>query len=127
MVLKNADGSSTFLIKGSPVFSNGPRSLPRNPPDFSILWNWVFNIFILTDEPFARVLASYETCVLLNNNLCGKLFSSLESPKTFDESFEVTSLPFLIPDFNLLSWEFDNFMFKMLYWVVLYWYYVKVK
>ena len=23
---------STFLIKGNPVFSDGPESLPRNPP-----------------------------------------------------------------------------------------------
>ena len=27
----------TFLINGSPVFNNGPRSLPRNPPDCIIL------------------------------------------------------------------------------------------
>ena len=26
-----------FLIKGKPVFSNGRRSLPKNPPDCSIL------------------------------------------------------------------------------------------
>ena len=23
----------TFFINGNPIFSNGPRSLPRNPPD----------------------------------------------------------------------------------------------
>ena len=32
---------------------------------------------------------------------------------------------FSIPDFNLLSCELDNFTFKVLYWVALYWYYVK--
>ena len=24
---------STFPVKGNPVFSNGPKSLPKNPPD----------------------------------------------------------------------------------------------
>ena len=28
-----ANGLITFFINGSPVFSNRPRSLPRNPPD----------------------------------------------------------------------------------------------
>ena len=27
----------TFFISVNPVFSNGPRILPRNPPDFIIL------------------------------------------------------------------------------------------
>ena len=30
---------STFLIKGKPVFSNGPKSLPNNHPDSPILCN----------------------------------------------------------------------------------------
>ena len=59
---------------------------------------------ILADEPFAKLsykfLRSFETCVLVNNNLCGKLFSSLESPTTFEEIFKVTSVPFFIPNFN---------------------------
>ena len=32
-----ANGLITFFISGNPVFSNGPRGLPRNPPDFIIL------------------------------------------------------------------------------------------
>ena len=28
-----ANGLITFFINGNIVFSNGPRSLPRNPPD----------------------------------------------------------------------------------------------
>ena len=43
-----------------------------------------------------------------------KLLSSLESPATFDKIFKVTSAPFFISDFNLLSYELDNFMFKVL-------------
>ena len=35
-----ANGLITFSIKGNPVFSNLPiRSLPRNPPDCTILDN----------------------------------------------------------------------------------------
>ena len=41
----------------------------------------------------------------INNNLCGKLFSSLESPTTFDESFKVTSVQYFLPDFNSLTFE----------------------
>ena len=41
----------------------------------------------------------WKTCVLVNNNLCGKLFSSVESPKTFDESFKVTSVVFSILEY----------------------------
>ena len=28
-----ANGLIILFIKGNPVFSNGPKSLPRNPPD----------------------------------------------------------------------------------------------
>ena len=79
-----------------------------------------FLIILLAEELFAYALRSFETCVLVNNNLCRKLFSSLESPTTSDESFHVTSLPFFIPDFNLLSCDLDCFTFKVLYWVILY-------
>ena len=70
---------------------------------------------MLAEELFAKALRSFETCVLVNNNLCGKLFSSLELSTTFDEIFKVTLIPFFIPDFNLLSCELDNFPFKVLY------------
>ena len=33
------NGLSTFLIKGRPVFNNGPRSLPKNPHNCVILDN----------------------------------------------------------------------------------------
>ena len=34
-----ANGLITFFISGNPVFSNGPRSQPRNAPDCNILDN----------------------------------------------------------------------------------------
>ena len=35
----SANGVSVFFIKGNPVFSNGPKCLPTNPPDCPILCN----------------------------------------------------------------------------------------
>ena len=110
-----ANDFSTFLIKGNLVFNNGPKSLPKNPPDFPILFHSVFDNFILVEELFAKALRSFETCVLVNNSLFGKLFSLLESPIIFAERLKVTSVPFFIADFNLLSCELDNFTFKVLY------------
>ena len=34
-----ASDLSTFFMKGNPVFNNGPKSLPKNPPDYAILCN----------------------------------------------------------------------------------------
>ena len=62
---------------------------------------------------FQKALRTFEPCVLVNNYLCGKLFSLLESPTVFDEVFKVTSVPFFVPDFNLLSCKLDNFTFKV--------------
>ena len=75
---------STFPIKGIPVFSNGPKSVLKNPPDYPILCNSVFDKFILAAELLVKVLWSLETCVLVNNTLRGKLVSSFESPITFE-------------------------------------------
>ena len=53
MLLGN--GLSTFPIKESPVFSNGPKSLPKNTPDCSIiLHNWVFDNFTSAEESFVK-------------------------------------------------------------------------
>ena len=77
------------------------------------------NNFILADELFAKALRSLEAYVLVNNNLCGKLYPSIKLPITFDERFKVTSVPFFIPNFNLLSCELGKFTFKVLYLVIL--------
>ena len=97
-------------MKGNPIFSNGPNNLPKNPPDCIILDNWVFENLISTDKLFANDLQRFETCLLLNNNLWGKLFSL--SPILFDDNLNTTSVSFFIDDLNLLSCEFDNFTFK---------------
>ena len=67
-----------------------------------------FDNFILAKELLGKALRSFETCVLVNN-LCGKLFSLLESPTTFDDWFEVTLVSFFTADLNLLSYKLDNF------------------
>ena len=48
------NGLSAFPIEGIPVFSNGPKGLSKNPPDFPILCNWVFDDFVLADQPFSK-------------------------------------------------------------------------
>ena len=58
-----------------------------------------------------------EACVLVNNNLCGKCF--IIRITNHIERLKVTSAPFFIPDFNLLSCELDHFTFKVLYLVTL--------
>ena len=61
-----ASGLITFFVKGKPVFSNDPISLPKNPPDCHILCSWVFDNFILAEVLFTKALWSLETCVLVN-------------------------------------------------------------
>ena len=68
-----ANDLMNFFINGNPVFSNGPRSLPRNPPNCIILDNSAIDSFISVDELFAKALRSFATCLLLNSHLCGKL------------------------------------------------------
>ena len=50
------NGLGTFPINSNPVFSNSPKSLPKNPPDCPVLYNWVFNNFILAEELFPKIL-----------------------------------------------------------------------
>ena len=45
--------------------------------------------FILPGKRFAKALRSLETSKSVNNNLCEKLTSSLESSATSDETFKV--------------------------------------
>ena len=62
---------------------------------------------MLVDEAFQKALGSLYTYVLVNNNLYGKLVSSLGSPTSYHKKFKVNSVPFFISDFNLLSCELE--------------------
>ena len=94
------NGLITFFIKGNPLFSNEPISLLRNPPDCTILDNWVFNNLISVDYLLATALRRFVTCLLVNNNLWGKLVSP--SPTIFNGNLKTTPVSFFIADFNLL-------------------------
>ena len=48
---------------------------------------------MLADEPFAKALKIFESCVLVKNNLCGKLVSKFQR-------FKVTSVSFSVADYN---------------------------
>ena len=86
-----ANGLITFFINGNLVFSNGPRSLPRNPPDCIILDFWAFHNLISLDDLLAKALRRFETYLLVNYNLWGKLV--LSSPTIFDDNLKTTSVP----------------------------------
>ena len=94
-----ANGLITFFIDGNPAFNNRPRSQP----------------IISVDCFFAKALRRFATCLTVNNDLCGKLVSSLELPIIFDDNLKTTSVSLFIADFNLSSFEFDSFIFKLLY------------
>ena len=62
----------------------------RNPPDCTILGNWIFDSLILMDELFAKDLKRFANCLLVKNNLCEKLVSLLELPIMSDDSVKIT-------------------------------------
>ena len=68
----------------------------RTTPYCTTLDKWVFENVILADELFVKALGIFETCVLVNNNLCRKLISPFWFPIKFDERFKVTSVPFVL-------------------------------
>ena len=107
------NGLITDFSKGNPDFNNGAQNLKNSP--FCILLNCAFENLISVDVWLAKALRRFATCLLFNNNLCGKLASSSELPIIFDDNLKITSTPFFIADFNLLSCEFDNFTFKLFY------------
>ena len=81
--------------------------------------NWVFDNFKLAEELFAKALQSFETCVLvtliirITNNIWWnfqRYFSTI-----FYSIFYISNLWIL------------NFKFKVLHYVILYWYYIKTK
>ena len=85
-----------FLLE---VLLGVPIRTTRIPPDsitFKGTEDWVFENVILADDPFAKALRIFKTCVSVNNNLCRKLVASLEPPIKFDKGFKVTSVPFFI-------------------------------
>ena len=114
------NGIITFFINGNPVFTKGPSNLPKNPPDCIIFDNRVFENLMSTDELLANALQILETCLSVKNNSCGKLVLSSESPIMLGDNLITTSFSFFIANFNLFSCEVDNFVFKRLYCIILY-------
>ena len=96
------------------VFNKGPSNLPKDSPDRIILDNWVFGNLISADELFEKALRILEICLSVNNNSCGKLALSLDSPIMLGDNLNTTSISFFIADFNLFNWELDNLTFRLL-------------
>ena len=60
-------------MNGNLVFSNGPRSVPKNPPDYIILDKRASDSLTSVDKQLAKALQRFAICLLVNNNSCGKL------------------------------------------------------
>ena len=93
----------TFDIEFDIAVSASGIIVNKDPPNYVTLDNWVFESFALVDKPFTKALKIFETCILVNNNLCGKVISLLGLPTTFDERFEVTSVQTFCSWFRLVS------------------------
>ena len=101
----------------------------------ALLCNWVFDNFILAGELFAKALQSLGTCVLVSNNMCGKLFSSIESPRyklnEWSLSVRSTKRPthssadsykaFLLECRLLLKYIYATFVWVILKWLAKIW------
>ena len=77
---------------------------------YAVIWSLV----VLTEKLafFSKQLSG--VCCALNNNLSRKLVSSIRLQIIFDDNHKTASVSFFIADFNLLSCEFNSFVFKLL-------------
>ena len=62
------DSDGVFDSVGEP----NKHGIGINPPNCTILDDWVFESFILADEAFAKALQSFETSVSVKGYLCWK-------------------------------------------------------
>ena len=99
-------GVSTIFINGNSTFTNGPRSLPRNPSDSIVLDTWVFDNFMNLNVPFMRTLQRPATCLSVNNELCGKVVSSV--PIISDANLIFMPVACFAADFNLCIYVAGN-------------------
>ena len=58
-----ANSAYTVFNNGKSVFSNGSKSRPKIPTDYTILDSWVFYIFILAGKLLSKALQTFETCL----------------------------------------------------------------
>ena len=71
----------------------------------------VLDNLILADELFGKALQRIELYLSDSNNLCGKSASSLELPIILDDNLIVIPVSFVVANFNLLGYKFDNLTF----------------
>ena len=67
------------------ISERGPEAVPKTKPlrgktpiNCTILDSWLFDGFAVADKPFSKALWIYENCASADNDICGKLVSSLE-------------------------------------------------
>ena len=79
----------------------------------------IFDSLNVAEEQLAKkkVLWSFETCVLVTNNLCEKIIVAIRITSNICWKFKSCFIPITYSWFNLLTCELDHF--KALYWVIL--------
>ena len=89
----------------------------RNSPSCIILEIFVFDILGVPGKLFAKAWQISAIFLPASNTFYGKIVLLLDLLIIFDDNLKVTSL--FTANFNLLSREFDNFRFTLLYWFIL--------
>ena len=70
---------------------------------------------IRLDASLAKALRRFATCLLVSNNLSGKLASLTELPIIFDDNLKITSVTFFFAEFNLLGCLHSNYCIRSFY------------
>ena len=99
---------AAFITAINAASSKPAAKPPRNPLDYFILKICVFKNLMLVNKLLSKSFRSLENLFYHSR----KFVLSLELSFTFDDNLKVTSVEFFAADFNLLSWEFDDFAFK---------------
>ena len=86
-----ANSICAFFINSKPSYINGPRRLLKNPLNWILLENWVFDNSVSTDELFAK--AYYRpACLSVDERLYGK--KNLSVPIIRHDNHKVTPVVF---------------------------------
>ena len=82
-------GLISLCNNGNLDFNSGARNLKNLP--LYILGNSAFDNLISVDVWLAKALGRFAICLLVNNNLEGKLVSLPELPIIFEDNFKTSS------------------------------------
>ena len=73
---------------------------------FVVPFSLMVNQFLIMGQKIYQEIRRFATCLLVNNDLCGKLVSSSELSIIFDDNLKTYFSFIFNADFSLLSCEF---------------------